>query len=68
MVKRKNEFDAIMSTLNLAEYIGKWIALVDSEIVSIGDNGKSVFLEARKKYPDREPFIMKVPRNEIMLL
>lgn len=68
MAKSKNEFDTVMSMLNLSEYMGKWVALVDNEIVSTGDSGKEVFMEARKKYPDREPFIMKVPRNEVMLL
>lgn len=66
--KRKNEFEVVMSMTDLAKYIGRWIALVEAEIVSIGDSGKDVFREAKKKYPDREPFIMKVPQNEIMLL
>ncbi len=68
MSKTKNEFDTAMSMLNLSEYMGKWVALVDNEIVSTGDSGKEVFMEARKRHPDREPFIMKVPRNEVMLL
>lgn len=66
--KRQNEFEIVMSMTDLGKYIGRWIALVEAEIVSIGDSGKDVFREAKKKYPDREPFIMKVPRNEIMLM
>ncbi|MFQ5832067.1 MAG: DUF5678 domain-containing protein [Candidatus Thorarchaeota archaeon] len=63
-----NKFDIIMSMSDLGEHIGKWVALVDKEIVATVDSGKTVFREAKKKYPDREPFIMKVPRNEVMLL
>jgi len=67
MTACKSEFDALMM-LDIGQHVGRWIAVVGCEIVSVGDSGKEVFLEAKKKYPDKEPFVMKVPRDEIMLL
>ncbi len=68
MTRKQNEFDTLMTMTDLSQYIDKWIALVGDTIVAVGDSGKSVFLEAKGKHPDIEPFIMKVPRNEVMLL
>jgi hypothetical protein len=53
---------------NLDQYVGKWIALVGKDIVASGDSGKAVFEQAKSKYPDREPFVMKIPADTVMLL
>jgi hypothetical protein len=58
----------LMTIPNLQDYVGKWIALVDKEIVASGDNGKTVFELAKSKYPKKEPFIMKLPAETVMLL
>ena len=64
----KNEFQCLMSIPDLGKYMNKWIAIVDDKIVAVGDQGKEVFKKARKKHPDREPLIFKVPSNVVMLL
>ncbi len=65
----KSEYEYIMSISNeLGNYLGKWIAVVDNEIVASGDNAKEVYDKAKVKYPEREPFIMKIPEESIMLL
>lgn len=64
----KNEFQCLMSMPNLGNYIGKWIAVVGDKIVASGDDGKVVFKEAQNRYPDKEPLILKVPADRIMLL
>lgn len=61
-----NEFEYVM-TLSEKLEAGKWIAVVKKNIIK-GDNAKEVFNEAKRKYPNREPFIMKIPDNAIMLL
>lgn len=61
------EFEYVMSISETLEP-GKWIAVVDNEIVVKSDNAKDVFDKVKEKYPDREPFIMKVPTNAVMLL
>jgi hypothetical protein len=53
---------------DLRQYVGKWIALVGKDLVATGDNGKEVFAEAKRKYPDKEPFVMKIPADAVMLL
>jgi len=58
----------LMSMGDLRQYVGKWIALVGKELVASGDNGKEVFAEAKRRYPNEEPFIMKIPSDTVMLL
>lgn len=43
---------------------GRYIAVVDEEIIAIGDHPKDVENEALKKYPDRIPSVMKVPTED----
>jgi len=47
---------------------GKWVAIIGNEVIAMGDSGKSVFEVAKKAHPKREPLIMRVPDNSIMLL
>lgn len=62
-----SEFEYVASISERLEG-GKWIAVIDKDIVAKGDSGKEVFETARSKYPKREPFVMKVPSDAIMLL
>ena len=64
----KNEFQCLMSMPNLGDYIGKWIAIVGDTIVASGNDGKAVFKEAQSKCPNKEPLILKVPADTVMLL
>jgi len=64
----KSEFQCLMSMPDLGDYVGKWIAIVGDKVVASGKDGKAVFEEAKKKYPKREPLIMKVPSDRVMLL
>jgi orotate phosphoribosyltransferase-like protein len=68
MPKSKDEFECLLSIPNLGQYVGKWIAIVDDKVVSTGNAGKEVLKEARSKYPERTPLIMKVPSHTVMLL
>lgn len=53
---------------NLGDYVGKWIAVVEDEIVAVGERGSQVYRESRKRYPDKIPLVMKVPEDRIMVL
>jgi hypothetical protein len=57
-----------MSMPNLGDYLGKWIAIVGDEVIASGTDGKVVFKEAKTKFPNEEPLILKVPSDRIMLL
>ena len=60
------EFEYVMSISEKLQS-GKWIAVIDRDIIE-GNNAKDVFTKAKSRYPKREPFIMKVPDNSVMLL
>lgn len=53
---------------DLAEYSGKWVAIIDEEVVANGDNAKIVLEKAVKKYPERMPLLAKIPKQEILIL
>jgi len=62
-----SEFEYVMSMSKGLE-AGKWIAVVGKEIIAKSDTAKEVFDIAKQKFPDKEPFIMKVPADAIMLM
>lgn len=64
----KSEYHCLMSLPNLGDYVGKWIAIVGDKVVASGKDGKVVFEEVKKKYPEKEPLILKVPEDKVMLL
>jgi len=64
----RSEFEYLMSLSNVGNYVGKWVAIVGNDLVATGSSGKEVFKLAKEKYPTREPFVMKVPADRVMLL
>lgn len=64
----KNEYQCLMSHPKLGKYVGKWIAIIGDEIVASGTDATAVFKEAKTKFPNKEPLILKVPADTVMLL
>jgi hypothetical protein len=64
--KMRHEFEYVMSISETLEP-GKWIAVVDKDVIN-GDSAKEVLKEIKQRHPSKEPFIMKVPENSVMLL
>lgn len=64
----KTEYQCLLTMPNLGDYVGKWIAIVGDKVVSSGYDGREVFREAKRKHPNKEPLIMKVPADRVMLL
>lgn len=54
--------------LDLSEYVDKWIAIIDGEIVAASNSFKKTYEEAKKQHPKKQPFISKVPGNKAMIL
>ena len=46
------------------KYPGKYIAVVDNKLVSIGWNEVEVFKSAKKKYPKKMVSISYIPRKD----
>lgn len=53
---------------DLSEYAGKWVAIIDEQVVASGDNAKVVFEEAQRKFPGRIPALAKIPKEEVLIL
>ncbi len=64
----KSEYQCLLSMRNLGDYVGKWIAIVNGKVVAKGTDAKLVFRQAKEKYPEKEPLILKVPKDRVMLL
>ena len=64
-----NKGDYAMSMAQeMGKHAGKWISIVDDEIVAKGNNAKKVFMAAKKEYPKKTPLVIKVPTDGVMLL
>jgi hypothetical protein len=64
----KNEARVFSMGDKLGEYVDEWIAVVDHVVVSSGKSAKEVYSDAKKQYPAKVPFVMKVPVDKVMLL
>ena len=65
----KSEYEYIMSAREqLGKHLGEWIAVVGDEIVSAGEDAKEVYQASKAKHPNKTPFIMKIPKETVMLL
>lgn len=67
-MRRKDEFQCLMSMPDLGSYIDKWIAIVGDEIVAVSDRGSEVFRKSKEKDPNKTPMILKIPSERVMLL
>lgn len=64
-----SELEYVMSIGDkLGEYVDEWIAVVDNRIVARGKAAQEVYAAAKKQYPSKVPFIMKVPTAKVMVL
>jgi hypothetical protein len=61
------EFEFYLKT-DLSKYEGKYIAIVGEEVAAVGDNAKDVWWSAKKKFPKKIPFLVKVPKAETLIL
>ena len=50
------------------KYEGKHIALVGEQVAAFGDNPKTVWLEAKKKFPNKQPVLAFVPKHDTLVL
>jgi len=65
----RDEFDVLNDARRrLGRHPGAWVAVVGNRIVAIGETAKEVYEKALRDYPRAEPFIMKLPKDRVMLL
>ncbi|MBR9699364.1 succinyl-CoA synthetase subunit alpha [Candidatus Woesearchaeota archaeon] len=61
-----SNYDWFVKT-DLSKYSGKWLAIIDKEVVASGKDAKKIIAEAKKKYPNKRPFITKI-RDKLSIL
>ena len=54
--------------VDVSRYVGKWIAIVDNEIVANGKNAKETYEKAKNKYPEKRPLLTRILDKETMVL
>jgi len=67
----KSAFEYVMEMgekNELGKYVGYWIAVVDNKIVAKEKNAREAYAKAKALHPDKVPFIMKLPAENVMLL
>ncbi len=63
------ELDYLMSSeVALEEYVGLWVAVIGRRIVAKGETAKEVYEKAISAFPEKEPFLTKLPKEKVMLL
>ena len=50
------------------KYAGKWIAVVNEEVVGVGDTATQAYNQSKIRYPDFRPLLDVVPTEECMIL
>jgi hypothetical protein len=53
---------------DLSQYAGKWVAMLDEQVIASGDTATEVLSQAKKKAPDRTPALARVPKGEVLVL
>lgn len=69
--RRKNtssvEFDFFIRA-DLSRFAGQYIAIVGQKVVASGSNARTVWKQAKRRFPSSIPTIGKLPRAETLVL
>lgn len=63
-----DELEYLTESRDASQFVGIWVAMVGKEILAKGEILKDVIAEAKRKKPDEELFVMKLPKNRVMLM
>jgi Family of unknown function (DUF5678) len=51
----------------VTKYAGKYVAVVNEQLVAVGDSRRDVEAKAREVEPEKIPSVLRVPREEDMV-
>lgn len=54
--------------LEASKYLNQYIVMVDKKVVAHGKDIVSMLKSVRKRYPDKTPFIAKIPEKSLLVL
>lgn len=57
----EKNYEFLIGKLDFSKLEGLWVAIVNGQLVSTGNDAKKVYEEAKKKHPKEIPLIGKVP-------
>ncbi len=57
-----------LSRTDLSRYRGLYVAIVDCRVAASGKNARTVVERARKRHPRRQPVLLKVPTEDILIV
>lgn len=63
---KSKEFEFYLKA-DLSRYKGKYVAIVEDEVVASGDNAKEVLEEAKRK-TGKTPTLAKIPKEGLLIL
>jgi hypothetical protein len=64
-----SEYEYLLSVPDIvSKHVDKWMAVVGKTVVAVGDSPKEVLEIAAERFPGKEPFIAKFPKETAMLL
>jgi hypothetical protein len=46
---------------------GQWVVVINNEII-VGKSAKEVYAEAKNRFPQSEPFLIKIPEQRDIML
>jgi len=52
---------------DLMKYEDKYVSIVDEEVVFADEDPEVAYMQAKKKYPDKEVVLWKVPEGDIFI-
>ncbi len=67
-VRDRNAEIGLPSARVLAKHAGEWVAIVNRKIVASGKDYREVVTEAEQVSKGKEPSLLHVPSNDILLL
>lgn len=54
--------------LDESAYLNQYVIIIDKKVVANGKNIVSMLKSVRKKYPNKTPFIAKIPEKSVLVL
>ena len=55
------------TTADLSRYEDKYVSIVEKEVVYAYEDPEVAYTEAKRRYPDKEIVLWKVPRSETFI-
>lgn len=53
---------------NLEKHVGRWVVIVNKRVVAEGNDIRRMLEDAKARYPNAEPLLVKVPTKETLIL